>query len=94
MDWKIRKDLPPLTVLLFRNSTNFTEVNAFQINQNALIAKISICENVKKRNKLLKKYQIYVKKIKTALYLLDKCLKMKIYKMLERQTNVNVPAFI
>ena len=39
MDWKIRKYLPSLTVLLIRNSTNFAKVNTSKINQNALIAK-------------------------------------------------------
>ena len=48
MGWKIRKYLPPLTVLLFRNTTNFAKVNTSQINQNALIAKNKhMRENVK-----------------------------------------------
>ena len=48
MDWKIRKYLPSLTVLLIRNSTNFAKVNTSQINQNALIAKNKhMRENVK-----------------------------------------------
>ena len=48
MDWKIRKYLPSLTVLLIRNSTNFAKVNTSQINQNTLIAKNKhMRENVK-----------------------------------------------
>ena len=32
----------------FRNSTNFAKVNTSKINQNALIAEISICEKMSK----------------------------------------------
>ena len=61
LGWKIRKYLPLLTVLLFRDSTNFVKVNKSEINQNALIAKISVSKKmskfpkyIKRRNKLLK----------------------------------------
>ena len=56
-------------------------------------------ENVKisnidtKTNKLLKKC-FFSKKIANVFYLLDKCLKMKVNKMLGRQTNVYVPTFM
>ena len=49
---------------------------------------------LKETNKLFKKYQFFTKKIETVLYLLDKCLKMKVHKMLERQTNVYAPTFM
>ena len=93
MGWKIRKSLPPLTVLLFRNSTN----------QNALIARISICKKTSKFPKIDKKKEtkninknikVFAKRIETVLYILNKCLKMKVHKMLERQTNVYVPTFM
>ena len=44
LGWKIRKYLPPLTVLLFRNFTNIVEVNTPKINQNTLNAKKSMCK--------------------------------------------------
>ena len=98
MGLKIRKYLPPLTVLLFRNSTNFAKVNTSEINQNALIAKISICKKTSKFPKYIKKdtFKLFFKKFSTkktatVLYLLDICLKMKVHKMLDHQTNVYVP---
>ena len=58
MDWKIRKYLPSLTVLLVRNSTHFAKVNTSQINQNTLIAKNKhMRENVKISNLDKKKKQ-------------------------------------
>ena len=38
--------------------------------------------------------KIFAKNFETVLYLLDKCLKMKVHKMLERQTNVYLPTFM
>ena len=40
--------MPPITVLLFRNSTNFAKVNTSKINENALIAKISMGKKISK----------------------------------------------
>ena len=60
--WKTRKYLPPLTILLLRNSTNFAKVNSSEINQNAWIAKISICKKISKFPKWIKKKQA-IKKI-------------------------------
>ena len=37
---------------------------------------------------------IFAKKNETVLYLLNKYLKMKVHKILERQTNVYVPTFM
>ena len=45
---EIRKYLPPLIILFFKNSTNFAKVNRSKINQNALIAEISICDKTSK----------------------------------------------
>ena len=101
MGWKTRKSLSPLTLLPFRNSTNFAKVNTSQINQNALIARISICKKTSKFPKIDKKKEtkninknikVFAKRIETVLYILNKCLKMKVHKILERQTNVHVTA--
>ena len=54
---------------------------------------IKVSKTDKKRNKQLKK-KILLKNVVYLVYLLDKCLKMKVHKMLERQTNVYVPTFI
>ena len=85
LGWKIRKYLPSLVVLLFRNSTDFAQVNTPKISQNAPMAKISLCNKgskfPKQISKLLKN-QFYV------LYILDKCLKVKVFKMLQHQTKV------
>ena len=54
---------------------------------------IKISKIDKKRNKQLKK-NFLLKNVVYLLYLLDKCLKMKVHKMLECQTNVYVPTFI
>ena len=37
---------------------------------------------------------MFAKKIETVSYLLNKCLKMKVHKMLERQTNIYIPTFM
>ena len=62
LGWNIRKYLPHLTVLLFRNLTNFPKVNTAEINKKCPNCKNKhMRENVKipkidkKRNKLLKK---------------------------------------
>ena len=55
---------------------------------------IKISKLDKKRSKLSKKINFYLKKTATVLYLLGKCLKMKVHKMLERQINVYVPIFM
>ena len=52
---------------------------------------IKISKIEKKRNKLLKKINSYYKNCNS--YLLNKCLKMKVHKMLERQTNIYVLTF-
>ena len=52
--------------------------------KNVKISKID-----KKRNKLT-----FTKKIVNVLYLLGKCLKMKVHEMLRRQMNVYVPTFM
>ena len=44
----MRKYLPLLSVLLFMNSTNYSKVDTSEINQNALIAEISICQKTSK----------------------------------------------
>ena len=62
MGWKIRKYLPPLTVLLFGNFTNFAKVKTSEINQNALTAKLSICEKTSKFPKQIKKKKQTIKK--------------------------------
>ena len=41
-----------------------------------------------------KNIKFFSKKVETVLYLLSKCLKMKVHKILERQTNVYVSIFI
>ena len=48
----------------------------------------------KKETNYLKYIKIFAKKIETVLYLLNKCLKMKVIKILECQTNVYVPTFM
>ena len=53
MGWKIRKYLSSLTLLLFRNFSNFGKVNTPGINQNALILKMSTCEKLLKINKFI-----------------------------------------
>ena len=55
---------------------------------------VKIFKIYKKRNELLKKHFFFTKKTAYVLYLLDKCLRMKVHKMLGRQTNVYVPTFI
>ena len=56
--------------------------------ENIKISKIDKKETtIKENNKLLLKNA-------TDLYLLDKCLKTKVHKMLERQTNVYLPTFM
>ena len=47
LGWRIRECLPPLTVLLFRNSTNFAKLNTTEVNQNTLVANISTCKKTK-----------------------------------------------
>ena len=54
--------------------------------------KIFIINKIKKETfKLFKKKKVFTKKTAAVLYLSDECLKMKVHKMLERQTNVYVP---
>ena len=55
---------------------------------------IKVSKTDKKRNKQLKKKKKLLKNVVYLAYLLDKCLKMKVHKMLERQTNFYVPTFI
>ena len=63
MDWKIRKHMPSVIVLLIRNSTNFAKVNTSQINQNAVIAKNKhIRENLEISKIDKKKETNYLKK--------------------------------
>ena len=52
---------------------------------------IKISKTDKKRNK---KKIFLLKNVVYLVYLLDKCLKMKIHKILEHQMNVYVPTFI
>ena len=66
-EWKIRKYLPLLTVLLFKNSTNFAEVNTPVINHNALLAKINTYEKKYKFPKLIRKETNYWKNNKFLL---------------------------
>ena len=47
-----------------------------------------------KNKQIIQKTIIFTKKIANVLYLLRKCLKMKVHKILESQTNVYVPTFI
>ena len=47
----------------------------------------------KKKQTIQKSTKNFAKKIETPLCLLNKCLKMKVQKILERQTNVYVPTF-
>ena len=86
---------------LFRNSTDFAKVNTSKINQNPLIAEISIREKISKFPKQIKKKQtiknknnFYQKKVVYLVYLLRKCLKMKVHKVLERQMNIYVSTFV
>ena len=58
--------------------------------ENVKISKI----DKKKKQTIYKNIEVFAKKIKTVLYLLDKCLKIKVHKMLERQRNVYVPTFM
>ena len=55
---------------------------------------ISKIDKKKKKKAIKKNVKIFAKKIKTVLYLLNRCLKMKVHKILERQTNVYVPTFM
>ena len=55
---------------------------------------IKISKTDRKRNKQLKQYIFLLKNVVYLVYLLDKCLKMKVHKMLEHQRNVYVPIFI
>ena len=55
---------------------------------------IKISKTDKKRNKQLKNYMFLLKNVVYHAYLSDKCLKMKVNKMLERQGNVCVPTFL
>ena len=48
----------------------------------------------KEKKKQTIKKNFFSKKIETVLYLLDKCLQMKVHKILECQTNVYVPTFM
>ena len=48
----------------------------------------------KKKQTIQKSIKNFAKKIETYLYLLNKCLKIKVHKILERQTNVYVPTSI
>ena len=50
------------TVLLFRNFTNFAKVNTTEINQNDLIAKITIYEKKANFPKWTRKKQTTIKK--------------------------------
>ena len=56
--------------------------------ENINISKIDKKQQLKNNNKVL------LKKNATVLYLSDKCLKMKIHKILERQKNVYVSTFM
>ena len=83
----MRKYVSMLTMLLCRDSTNFAQVNTSEINQNALIAKISICKKTSKFPKYIKKdtFKLFFKKFSTkktatVLYLVDICLKMNVHK--------------
>ena len=86
LGWKIRKYLPPLTVLLFRNSTNFVKVKTSEINQNVLIRKISLCEKTSKFPKQIKEETNYQKNNK---FLLKKLQLFYIF-----QTNVSKSKYI
>ena len=55
---------------------------------------IKISKTDRKRNKQLKKYIFLLKNVVYLVYFLDKCLTMKVHKMLEPQRNVHVPTFI
>ena len=57
--------------------------------ENVKISKIG-----KKKETIYKNIKIFAKKIETVLYLLNKCLKMKVHKIVERQTNAYVPSFM
>ena len=57
--------------------------------ENAKISKI-----YKKKKQIIKKNIFFTKKTAYVLYLLYKCLRMKVHKMLGRQTNVHVTTFI
>ena len=54
--------------------------------ENVKISKI----DKKRETNYLKNIKFLSKKVETVLYLLNKCLKMKVHKILERQTNVYV----
>ena len=54
---------------------------------------IKISKIDKKIKKLLKK-MFLLKKFAIVLSLSDRCLKMKVHKMLERQKNVYIPSFV
>ena len=47
----------------------------------------------KKKKQTIKKKFFFTKKIANVLYILNKCLKMKIHRILGRQANVYVPTF-
>ena len=55
------KYLPLLSVLLFMNSTNYSKVDTSEINQNSLIAKINMPENIKISKIDKKKKQTIIK---------------------------------
>ena len=52
---------------------------------------IKISKMEKKKKQTIEKINSYYKNCKS--YLLNKCLKMKVHKMLERQTNIYVLTF-
>ena len=54
---------------------------------------VKIYKIYKKRNKLSKINKFLLKKIAHVSYLLGKCLKVEVHKMLGRQTNVYVSTF-
>ena len=55
---------------------------------------VNISEVYKKKKQTIKKKKIFTKKTVNVLYLLDKYLKMKVYKILEHQMNIYVPTFM
>ena len=55
---------------------------------------VNISEVYKKKKQTIKKKKNFTKKTVNVLYLLDKYLKMKVYKILEHQMNIYVPTFM
>ena len=55
---------------------------------------VNISEVYKKKKQTIKKKKFFTKKTVNVLYLLDKYLKMKVYKILEHQMNIYVPTFM